>query len=287
MTRGVWLSIVALCVGIASGLFYSWGVAPVRYLDTTPATLRRDFKDQFRAAIASAYTATGNLGRAKARLDLLGDANPIAELSAQAQRTLASGGSFQAAVELARLATDLQKGYPSVTTLPVGTTPFVANAPTVSPIASAPSSVTTSMALGTPGAIATGTDIVADTPTLRPTRTPIPTPGAPFQLVSQDQVCNPSLTDGLMQITVLDEGGHPMPGVELTITWDGGEDRFFTGLKPEIGNGYADYLMQSGMRYSLLVARAGAPISGLTPPACSDASGQPYAGGLKLSFQQP
>ena len=123
--------------------------------------------------------------------------------------------------------------------------------------------------------------------TPRPTRTPIPTASIPFELVSQTEVCNANLTDGLMQISVLDRHRHQMPGVEINISWSGGEESFFTGLKPEIANGYADYVMQAGVTYAVQVERAGALVSGLSAPSCPASEGQTYLGGLKLVFQQP
>jgi hypothetical protein len=120
-----------------------------------------------------------------------------------------------------------------------------------------------------------------------PSQTPIPSPSAPFRLLSKDQVCNPSLTAGLLQIVVLDQGRQPMPGVEISITWTSGEEHFFTGFKPEISAGYADYVMQADTTYSLLVARSGSPVSGLSAPSCLQSGGQTYLGGLKLTFQQP
>jgi len=56
---------------------------------------------------------------------------------------------------------------------------------------------------------------------------------------------------GLLQATVLDAAGQPMPNVELLIRWSTGEDRFFTGLKPERGVGYADYTLEEGERYQV------------------------------------
>lgn len=134
---------------------------------------------------------------------------------------------------------------------------------------------------------ATLTPLPQDTPTPRPTRTATPPPGTPFILLSQDTVCNPNLTDGLLQISILDNRHHQMPGVEIDITWNGGEEHFFTGFKPEIANGYADYVMQPGISYSLRVAGAGTPVSNLSAPSCTDSSGQNYNGGLHLTFQQP
>ena len=88
-------------------------------------------------------------------------------------------------------------------------------------------------------------------------RTPTATPGAPYALISQEEVCNPNLTEGLLQVSLLDARRRQLPGVELIITWDGGEEHFFTGFKPEIGNGYADFLMKTGIFYTLRVASGG------------------------------
>ena len=274
--------------GFGLGLLYAWVIAPIRYVDTTPNTLRADFKDAFRTSIAASYAATHDMERAKARLALLGDPNPIEALTAQAQRMLAAGEPFDTVREVASLATDLQNGVVSAqvsATLALVSgqgTPI--QTPTLSPL-------TQTLTMGSPGNTPTlessTPTVVFDTPTPRPTRTPIPTASAPFQLINQEEVCNPNLTDGLLQISVLDSHRHQMPGVEITISSDAGEESFFTGLKPEIGDGYADYVMQAGTVYSLRVAHSGNPVTGLTAPACPDSNGQTYTGGLKLTFQQP
>ena len=275
-----------MVAGFALGLLYAWVISPTRFVDTTPDTLRADFKDQFRTAIAAAYSATHNLDRARARLVLLGDPDPIRALTAQAQRMLADGEPFETAQRVAQLATDLGSGIASIgpsTAIPPTET---IGPPTPTLSAKAINSIPAPLA-SSPTAEIVPTPETFDTPTPRPSRTPIPTPASPFQLVSQDQVCNPNLTDGLLQVSVLDRNGHSMPGVEITLTWANGQESFFTGLKPEISNGYADYVMQTGISYSLRVANTGTPISGLAAPACPVAGGQTFTGGLKLTFQQP
>ena len=279
---------LTVLAGFGLGLLYAWVIAPIRYVDTTPNTLRADFKDAFRTSIAASYAATHDLERTRARLALLGDPDPIEALTAQAQRMLAAGESFDTVREVASLATDLQNGVAS--TQVFATLALVSGqgtpiqTPTLSPL-------TQTLTMGSPGNTPTlessTPTVVFDTPTPRPTRTPIPTASAPFQLINQEEVCNPNLTDGLLQISVLDSHRHQMPGVEITISSDAGEESFFTGLKPEIGDGYADYVMQAGAVYSLRVARSGNPVTGLTAPACPDSNGQTYTGGLKLTFQQP
>ena len=91
----------------------------------------------------------------------------------------------------------------------------------------------------------------------------------------------------LLQIIVLDRTGKPFPGVEITITWNGGAERFFTGLQPELGMGYADFVMSLDTSYALQVARMGAPITGIRAPSCPGTGGTSYVGGLELTFQEP
>ncbi len=291
MRRVLISSLLALLIGLAGGLAYAWVLAPLRSVDTSPSTLRSDFKDQFRMLIAASYSATHNLDRARARLALLGDADPVDALTGQAQRMLASGDTFQVVQQVAGLASDLQSG--EALTVPVATVTTVATGlPSLPPTALRPTATPVSTAaeatLTQPPVTEAATSIpVPDTPTPRPTWTPIPTASAPFELVSQEQVCNANLTNGLMQVSVLDARKHQMAGVEIDISWAGGEEAFFTGLKPEIANGYADYIMQAGVIYSVRVGRAGDAVPNLTAPSCPTSNGQTYVGGLKLVFQQP
>ena len=83
-------------------------------MDANPAILRADFKDQYRVVIAASYASSHDLARARARLELLSDTDPIGELSAQAQRMLGAGESFDSVQPLAQLATDLQQGFASI-----------------------------------------------------------------------------------------------------------------------------------------------------------------------------
>jgi len=288
MKRFPWLWLVALLAGFGLGLFYAWIISPVHYIDTTPDTLRADFKDQFRVAIAASYAADHNLERAKARLALLGDADAVQTLTAQAQRMLAAGEPIESIQQVALLTTDLKSGVASLPPAAAMTEPSP-SLTTASQTTAVPTSAfdATIIPNDTPTIEVVNTPFVFDTPTPRPTRTPVPTAGAPFALASQDIVCNPNLTYGLLQISVVDKRGHQMPGVEIIITWSGGEEHFFTGLKPEIANGYADYVMQAGVTYSVRAGGTGTPAPNLAAPTCPDSNGQTYTGGLHLTFQQP
>jgi hypothetical protein len=255
--------------------------------DTPPRSLRAEYKDQWRETIASSYAVTGDLVRARARLELIGDADSIQALSAQAQRALASGSPFEIAQELARLAADLQVGVSSVPSPPPS--PIAAVAPSQKPLPATAHETPPSAVSASPsaGASPRNQPTVFPTPSTIPFSTPVASPSVPLRLVSQDEVCGPNVKAGLLQVTVLDAKGSPLPGVEITVTWGQGADRFFTGLQPEISVGYADYTMKGGTTYSVQVARLGVPISGLTPPICISADKQSYLGGLRLTFAAP
>jgi hypothetical protein len=96
------------------------------------------------------------------------------------------------------------------------------------------------------------------------------------------------LAEGLLQVfTITSNNRRQIPGIELILSWAGGEEHFFTGFKPELGNGYADALMQPGVIYNLRVADGGAFISELTPPVCQGEDGGTYYGGLMITLHRP
>ena len=75
MTR--WFGfILAIIVGAAAGLFYVWKISPVEYVDTTPNTLRVDYKSDYVLMVAEAYNADKDLAQAVRRLSFLGTAQP-------------------------------------------------------------------------------------------------------------------------------------------------------------------------------------------------------------------
>lgn len=295
--RGPWYLLTGLVLGGLLGLAYAWLVQPVRYTNTTPASLRSDFKDRYRALIASAYQANDNLVRAKARLELLEDLDMYRALAEQAQRTLAGGGDAQEARALGELAVALGQALPTVepasqnTNLSPSATGVVSATQTITnPISisleTTPSLTTT---LDTqPNQTSTPISLITLLPTFTPlpTRTLTPTPGSPFVLRNQAQLCDPELEEPLIQVQTIDASGQPVPGVEVVVNWETGEDHFFTGLKPELGLGYADFSMTPLAVYTLRLAKGGQPISGLSAPECESDGGGRYWGTWLLVFEQ-
>ena len=136
------------------------------------------------------------------------------------------------------------------------------------------------------------TPIATPTPTL--TFTPLPTLTAtatlapPFVLQDQDLICDLALADHpQIQVLVVNEVGDGISGVEIIMQWVEQEEHFFTGLKPELGIGYADFDVIPQIIYTLHIAGGGQVISGLSAPECSDLSGQRYWGSWRLSFTHP
>jgi hypothetical protein len=261
-------------------------ISPLRVTNADPFALRADFKEDFRSTIAAAYAATGNLPRAQARLVLLKDSDLVEALNAQAQRMMADSESFRQADEVAALAVALENGSEAIPTsvLPTEVVQEVQTSFTETTLPPPPDDLPIVLT-ETPQTIETQAVVVEATP--RPTQTPLPTLGAPYTLTGQDNVCDSNLPDGLLQIIVLNSNRRQTAGVKIIITWEGGEEQFFTGLKPELGNGYADYIMTPNSTYTVQLASGGDIAMGLTTPTCQAQNGETFFGGIKLTFQQP
>ena len=282
--HGPWYLLTGLVIGVVIGLLYAWTVQPVQYTNTTPASLRPNFKDQYRSLIALAYLTNSDMVRAKARLELLKDEDAYRALAEQAQRTLAEGGFLQEARALGLLAASLGQGSATVDpnsqssqATPSDETESPASSGTPATPSLTPSPTATSQLTKTPG----------DTFAPLPTHTPTLTPGAPFVLLSNDLVCDPNLDEALIQVLARDAADQPVPGVEVVVNWEGGENHFFTGLIPELGLDYADFSMTAGTTYTLRLAEGGEPITGLTPSECESGGGKRYWGSWRLIFSQP
>lgn len=299
MRRTFWGALIALLLGAGVGLGYAWVISPHPNTAAQPSALRADFKDQYRSVIAAAYAATGNLPRAEARLSTLGDANPVDALNAQAQRMLASAQTFERADQIVALASALEQAAGSESEngpfLSTPTLEMVIDAGnTFTPTASAEPSESSILGSETPEFIETQTiagdvqpTVAAAEATPRPTNTSTPVPGKPFTLTGQETICDPNLPNGLLQVVVTNRSRRQLTGIEIVITWNGGKEQFFTGLKPELGNGYADYVMTPDTTYTVQLAHGSDVAVGITAPTCQVPDATTFLGGIKLTFQQP
>lgn len=294
--RGSWYLLTGLVIGVILGIVYAWVLWPIEYINTAPASLRPDFKAQYRALAASAYLASGNLERAKTRLEVLKDGDMTLQVSGQAAAWMDGTHPESEVRGLNLLAAALQQGPLPTLLQAIQTTPSPTS--TQTGLSSTPVIILTSSIDFTATPTPTAT---RETPTVQPkisltpaptitplpTRTPTSTPGGAFVLQKQEFICNPNLTLPYLQIEVMDAGGAPVPGVEIIVLWDGGEDHFFTGLKPDLGLGYADFVMSQGVTYNLRLAAGGTPVSGITATECEAPGAGRIWGSWYLSFSQP
>jgi len=265
--------LAGLAIGLGLALLYTWVISPVQYVDTAPNSLRADYRTAYSQLAARAFAVDGDLGRARTRLALLGLSDPARAVTALIQ---AQAGSDPAGAHaLAALASALQ-GTP-VATAPPADTAIAAVSATPTPRA-------------TPSETSRPTDTVVPsiTPNLLPTRTPSPTPLSAFMFIGQQQVCDPRLGQPLIQVITESAAGEQIPGVEVDVVWDSGFDHFFTGLKPDLGVGYGDFAMTSGVSYSVHLAESpGVSIDNLTADPCTDPGRAAYLGSVLLIFKQP
>ncbi|MEN4011618.1 MAG: hypothetical protein ROW48_06260 [Bellilinea sp.] len=282
--------LTGLVIGLLLGLLISLVIVPAQVVDTAPALLSGTDKDVYRLMIARAYQANGDLPRARERLKLLEDADPVQALAEHALRLQAASGSEGEIRALAELAAAL-------TNPPQNANP-PANAPTALPEEALPPVPTpqTFATLELAQAVQTATLPPTPTnppPTPRPTFTPrvqpspLPTLGAPFALLERREVCDAPQNPPRLQIEAQDSAGKPVPGIQISVAWDGGIDTFFTGLHPAISLGYADFDMQAGVVYSLRVGELSETINDLSAPPCAPEDGAAFTGSLYLVFRQP
>lgn len=73
-----WLGfVIVILVGITAGLYYGWVINPVRYVDTTPTTLRIDYKSDYVLMVAEAFRMDKSLDQTMRRLGFLGAKSPL------------------------------------------------------------------------------------------------------------------------------------------------------------------------------------------------------------------
>jgi hypothetical protein len=287
--RGSAYLITGFILGIAFGLAYSWVISPVEYVNAAPNALRADFKSQYITLISAAYMANGDLERARARLNEIGEADIAQLVAMEAQRALAEGRPSSEASALGALAVALGQGPSAVVTpMPPSASPTVevTATPSPTPVINEQTGIP-SPTVGTTIQPTQVDQTPEPTNTLLPTRTSTPTAGAAFALLDRSLICDPANDEALIQVETNNAAGEPVPGVEFIVNWEGGEDHFFTGLKPEFGLGYADFSMTPGIIYVLRLAEDGDPIPNLSAAECEQTGGDRYWGSWRLIFAQP
>jgi len=251
---------VGILVGLGLGLLLTWQLWPVQYYNTDPIDLRQEHKDDYVVMIAAAYDQDRDLGVASLRLGELGLEDAKQSVLGLFQR-YGEGGYREETRSLAQLAYDL--GVTDVALLPYiqEPTPTPEPIPTPEPTPTeTPSAPSPTPTQATPEPTSTATQpppTPTSTPTTPPADTPTPTVASDFdyQVVEQsDQGCSSDRGGNYILVYVRDENDRGVAGVKIVVKGPGVEDSFFTGLKPEIGPGFADYLVTAPGSYTVQAA---------------------------------
>lgn len=222
---------LALVAGLVAGLLIAWGLAPVDYYNAAPDSLQPEHKLVYMTLVGDLYAIEGDLERARLRLSELGVEPSGSTLAGWLEQYLDGGGRTDEVASLARLAQDL--GSTGGVLLVFGATPKV----------TAPRAT---------GALP-----------LPPAPSATPTPKLTFRLVERTATCAPAgQRTGKIVVRVRDANGNGMAGVKIAASWTAGQDRFYTGLRPELGPGYADMQMERGVEYEVSIADARSDVAG-------------------------
>ncbi len=274
--------ILGLALGISGGLTYAWVLNPVIQYDTEPWQLKESDKAQYVVAVMMNYAYDGDPVRAVERLvELrLGD-DPI-QAVADIACNLATTGYVDSASGLQAIRNmmtfyQLQGRSGCADTLIPGAdappTPLVVitlPSPTLVP---PPSKTPTPPISG--GATATPTPFVIVTPQ----------PQSDFVIASINTFCDTELS-GIIEVFVQDFGGDGLPGQAVRVRWDGGEDTFFSGLKPERGPAYADFQMEAGKGYIIeMPGRSDPSTDPLNAAPCTTNGGEQAITSYRVVFR--
>ena len=300
-SRQVFL-VTGLVVGLLLGLVYTWGIAPVEFVNTHPALLRTDYRWTWVRLAALSYAADGDLARARARLDMLEQEDVAGAIEDLIEEYAAAGRPADTLRSLTTLAQALDvrtpamlvylhtPGAPPPTRTP-SPTPTSTPTPTITPTPTPTFTPTpTPTFTPTPTAELTGTlTTPTPTPTLTPTLTltPTPTPPLPYrlQLSEQEQICAPGQAPRI-ELIVRSERGAQVAGIEVWLMWPGGADRAVTGLKPQSGAGYVDFNAEPGVSYTLGTTELGMPlVTGLQIEPCpAEEDQEPVMGSWRIEL---
>ncbi|KAA3654730.1 MAG: hypothetical protein DWQ04_34190 [Chloroflexi bacterium] len=262
--------LLGLVIGLVGSLYYAWVVSPVVYTDASPARFSDEYKREYIVLVSQSYALTGNWEMAEQRLSALDDPALAESVAALLDDAIRRGESNRVIRNLAVVAQQLGVANTAVSRFGPSTGATITPTPTNTPI--------------TPEATLTPTNTPRPTNTPFPTSTatsqPSPTAQPNYRLLDQQRVCTNEDTPRI-EVNTLDAFLNPLPSVEVRVTWQGGQDRFYTGFKPEIGAGYGDFTMDAEVSYTVFLADGSPEISGLRIEPCDTG----FDGGWQLTFQ--
>lgn len=274
--------ILGIAAGVGVALYFTWFVSPLELDNIHPYQLTDTDRAQYVALVAVSFAHNSDLQQATDRLLTAAPRgkDPFQEVAdvacVLAQTGYVSSSSGIRAVRSMTTFYQLQ-GRSSC-------------ADELSLLAAAPTPVVTAV-LATPTAPPPPTKTPTIAPSPLPTNTPLPVfvpseaPLEEYILVNVQTYCNPALS-GLIEVFVQDFNGTGIPGQPVRVRWDGGEDTFYTGLKPERSPAYADFQMEDGTAYIIDMPNRSEPSSRqLTAVPCTTETGDRATTSYRVVFR--
>jgi hypothetical protein len=262
--------IVGIALGLGGGLFYAWAISPVVSTDVAPWQLNKQGQDQWIIAASMAWAQDGDLLAAANRLNDLryneATFQRVADLACElARSSYAQSASGQMAIRsMARLA-ESQGRRGCATELILINTPTAPPSPTRQP--ATPSRPPPPSKTPTPEPKAT---VTPELVLVEPTNT---APPGKFIVVRYEPFCS-AKASGVIEVLVTEPNGTTgIAGVEVKVDWGGGSDHFYTGLKPERDNGFADFKMADGQTYTVSLPGLSDASNPITAQPCTDRQG--------------
>ncbi|MBN1310403.1 MAG: hypothetical protein JXB30_03215 [Anaerolineae bacterium] len=268
------LLLVGLVIGLVGGVYYAWYLNPVSLTNVSPQQLTAEDQQAYVVLISEAYLHDADLERARARLGATG-ARDVTALVVSLSNSAYLGGEERAAYPLTILGEALGGD-------PLGVGVFTGTLVPTS-VAMIPSATFEGIPSPTPSPfVPTATPIVIR-PTVTPTQVVIP-PDTRLMLVALETLCEDDHPPGLIEIYVNGMDGNGIPAIEITVEWEEQVATFFTGLKPDVDPGYADFEMEPNQTYTVTLVGWAEPVFGLDSYACETPSGTAQAPTYQLIF---
>jgi len=251
------VAVVGLLLGLVVGLIVTWFVVPLEYYDTYPPMLDASYRHEWIRMTAWAYGLEGDWERTEARLLNL-ESSEIRVVAADVlEQATATGQPLEVLERLAEFAAAYGVSTPGVAIYGQG------DAVPASPAAGTPVAGAVSAQATPTRAPVIPSLTLTPVPTVTPSLTPTPpvTETSAIRIISQTLTCatEPSIAVSLELSRMIEVRGREqqeivgLPMREIWLLWDDGADRAITGFRPDLGLGYADFVVIPGRSYNLYI----------------------------------
>lgn len=275
--------IIGLLPGLIGGFYGAWEIFPSPAGRSSPADLAAPYQELWIVLAAQADAVERDPATLRRRLEALALPDLPERVAALAERGLLENWPSGLVQDLAYAAQQLGARSPVLVVILATPVPTrVPPSPTLIPTQT-PSPTATPMSLPSPTPSPTQEPPL--TPTSAPvgTVTPTPTPSVP-QVIEQRPLCE---TSPLLRIHVLGPDGKGRSGVRLWVGGPRGMETLLTGLKPGMGEGYADVQMEPPGIYRLGIEGPEPVLAEVAARSCELSEGRTGWTGWEIRVRLP